>query len=117
MFEKHEKEVCSTALRDIKDALDVVGGKWKLQILMAILSGNSRFRELERNIPKLTSKVLAKELKDLEEHLLIKRSVYGTKPVTVEYTATEYAETLGPLLMTLRNWGMNHRLRVMGAKD
>lgn len=105
---------CSSAMLPVRDALDVISGKWKLMILISISSGNNRFREIERSIPKITSKVLAKELKDLEEHQLIKRTVYDESPVIVEYTTTPYATTLGNVIKELRDWGVNHRKKVIG---
>ena len=75
---------CSSAMLPVRDALDVISGKWKLMILISISSGNHRFREIERSIAKINSKVLAKELKDLEEHQLIKRTVYDETPVIVD---------------------------------
>lgn len=98
----------------VRDALDVISGKWKLQIIISIQSGNKRFREIERSIPKITSKVLAKELKDLEEHQLIKRTVYDESPVLVEYTPTPYSESLQDVIMALQKWGMNHRKKILG---
>jgi DNA-binding HxlR family transcriptional regulator len=77
---------CTGALLPIRDSLDVISSKWKLQIIISLKHGNKRFREIERSIPKISSKVLAKELKDLEEHQLIKRTVYDDFPVLVEYT-------------------------------
>jgi DNA-binding HxlR family transcriptional regulator len=105
---------CTAAMLPVRDALDVISGKWKLMILISISSGNNRFREIERSVPKITSKVLAKELKDLEEHQLIKRTVYDDSPVIVEYKTTSYAKTLQPVIETLRNWGVNHRKKVIG---
>jgi DNA-binding HxlR family transcriptional regulator len=98
----------------VRDAIDVISGKWKLMILISISSGNSRFREIERSIPKITSKVLAKELKDLEEHHLIKRTVYDEFPVVVEYTSTTYSNSLHPVIEALRQWGISHRKKVIG---
>lgn len=98
----------------VRDTLDVINGKWKILIVMSILGGNKRFKEIERSIPKISSKVLAKELKDLEEHQLIKRTVYDTSPVLVEYTATDYVFTLGKVIEELHHWGVNHRKRIMG---
>jgi DNA-binding HxlR family transcriptional regulator len=98
----------------VRDALDVISGKWKLQIIISIQSGNKRFREIERSIPKITSKVLAKELKDLEEHQLIKRTVYDESPVLVEYTPMPYAETLQDVIIALQKWGLNHRKKILG---
>ena len=105
---------CSSSMLPVRDALDVISGKWKLMILISISSGNYRFREIERSVPKITSKVLAKELKDLEEHQLIKRTVYDESPVIVEYKTTFYAKSLQPVIEALKNWGINHRKKVMG---
>jgi DNA-binding HxlR family transcriptional regulator len=100
----------------VRDALEVVNGKWKLQIIISIGQGNQRFREIERSIPGISSKVLAKELKDLEQHQLIKRTVYDDTPVTVLYTTLPYAETLQPVIIALHDWGVNHRKKIMGKQ-
>ena len=104
---------CTGALLPIRDALEVLSGKWKLQIIVAISAGNSRFREIERAVTGITSKVLTKELKDLEEHQLITRTVYTGKPVLVQYTLAEYAESLENVIVALNEWGSNHRKRLM----
>jgi len=111
---KHNHTECTSAMMPVRDALDVISGKWKLQIIISISSGNKRFREIERSIPKITSKVLAKELKDLEEHQLIKRTVYDESPVLVEYTATPYSDSLQDVIGALRKWGLNHRKKILG---
>jgi DNA-binding HxlR family transcriptional regulator len=111
---KKKHTECTTSLLPIRDALDVISGKWKLQIIISISSGNKRFREIERSIPKITSKVLAKELKDLEEHKLIKRTVYDDSPVLVEYTLLPYANTLKKVIKSLNDWGVNHRKKIPG---
>lgn len=107
---------CLGALLPVRDALDVISGKWKLQVIISIIEGNKRFREIERSIPKITAKVLSKELKDLEEHGLIKRSVYDEIPVLVEYTPEPYADTLKDVIEALHTWGQNHREKIMGKK-
>ena len=104
---------CTGELLPIRDALDVISGKWKLQIIISIAHGNKRFREIERSVPQITSKVLAKELKDLEEHELIKRTVYDASPVLVEYTLLPYAQTLEDVINSLHKWGSNHRKKIM----
>ena len=107
---------CISAIRPLRDALDVINGKWKLQILVAIRTGHQRFREMERSIPGISSKVLAKELKDLEMHLLIKRTVHEGPPVQVSYEASPYAATLDPVIFALRDWGARHREKIMGQE-
>ena len=105
---------CLEAMIPVRDTLDVISGKWKLLILISVSSGNYRFREIERSIPGITSKVLAKELKDLEEHQLIERNVYPDIPVMIEYKTTIYAGSLGKVIEALRDWGLNHRRKLFG---
>ena len=105
---------CATAMLSLRDALDVVSGKWRLLILVAIAAGNQRFREIERSIPDISSKVLAKELKDLEMHQLIKRTVREGPPVLVTYELLPHADTLDPVIFALRAWGKQHRQQIMG---
>lgn len=113
MVVKHSHKECNSALMAVRDALDVISGKWKLQIIISITTGNHRFREIQRSIPKISSKVLAKELKDLEEHELIKRTVYDESPVLVEYTVLPYADTLDDVINALYNWGIQHRKKIL----
>jgi DNA-binding HxlR family transcriptional regulator len=105
---------CHKMIMPVRDALDVISGKWKLPIIIAVSRGHKRFRDIERSIPKITSKVLSKELKDLEMHKLVKRTVYDTQPVTVEYTLTPYASTLDSVIIALQRWGIQHRKKMLG---
>ncbi|RZK93291.1 MAG: transcriptional regulator [Hymenobacter sp.] len=105
---------CVSTLPLLRDALDVINGKWKLLILVAIATGHHRFREIERSIPDISSKVLAKELKDLEQHQLIRRTVQEGPPVLVTYEVLPYADTLDTVIFALRDWGLNHRKKIMG---
>ena len=107
---------CITTLPLLRDALEVVNGKWKLLILVALATGHQRFRELERSIPGISSKVLAKELKDLEQHQLIQRTVQEGPPVLVTYELLPYADTLDPVIFALRDWGKGHRQKIMGQE-
>lgn len=108
---------CTSALLPVRDTLDVIGGKWKLLILISIWEGNKHFREIERSIPKLSTKVLAKELKDMEANKLITRTVLNGFPVRTEYTPTEHSKTLKSVISELQKWGINHRKQVFGIED
>ena len=103
---------CSAHLLPVRDALDVLSGKWKLPIIMALSFGNYRFKELHRQVG-ITPKMLSKELKEMEQHQLVKRTVYDTIPVSVEYSLTPHGATLKEVLRTLGEWGTKHRKRVM----
>jgi DNA-binding HxlR family transcriptional regulator len=105
---------CLKALTAIRDALDVLNGKWKLQIIIAISAGKFKFKDIERQIPRITPRMLSKELRSLEENQLIKRTVYDTLPVTIEYKLTPHSKTLDKVIVELRNWGMLHRKKILG---
>lgn len=110
--------VCPISMQAVSDALEFLGGKWKLSILMALITGGKqRFMELERNVSGITPKMLSKELQDLEMNQLVTRNVLNTKPVTVEYAITPYCESLKPVLVALGDWGSGHRVLLMGRKN
>ncbi len=111
--EKIDHSECRIKMLPVKDALDILSGKWKLQIILALSFSNKRFNQLVRDIPGLTPKVLSKELKDLEINELISRTVYDTQPVSVEYRLTAYGQTLKPLIGELHKWGTKHRKRII----
>lgn len=113
-MKKKEHKECLSALVPVKDTLDIIGGKWKILILISVWEGNRHFREIERSIPKLSTKVLAKELKDMEANKLVIRTVVNGFPVRTEYTPTEYSKTLQKVINELRNWGVIHRKEIFG---
>ena len=100
---------CKATLNAVADALYVIGGKWKLRIIVALKDGNKRFNEMQRLIEGISAKVLSSELKDLELNGFIRRNVFTSTPVVVEYELTKYADTLGEVLQALSEWGAMHR--------
>lgn len=112
-FPLMEKHACRQRLKAIGDALYAIGGKWKLQIIVAMLEGTCRFNELQRSIEGISSKVLASELKDLEMNGFIRRNVTTGTPVLVEYELTGYSHSLKHVLDALYEWGSQHRVEVM----
>ena len=105
---------CTQMILPVRDALDILSGKWKLPILISLSFGNKRFRQISREIPNITDKMLSKELRDLEMNQLVKRTVYDTLPVTVEYSMTNYGKSLEKVIEELAKWGMQHRKRILG---
>ncbi|AMR27661.1 hypothetical protein A0257_11520 [Hymenobacter psoromatis] len=106
---------CAHTMQALRHASLVVSSKWKLQIIVALLAGTQHFRGLERGVPGISTKVLAKELKDLEAHQFIARTVYPGPPVVVEYHALPYARSLDPVIAVLKEWGMQHQQRLEAA--
>ena|SRR5256885_14373834 len=110
---KHAKSACQSKLLAVRDALEVLSGKWKIPVIIALSHGNFRFRELHRQVEGITTRMLSKELKELELHKLIKRTVYDTVPVTVEYELTPHGRSLHPVVDALYKWGQLHRDQFM----
>jgi DNA-binding HxlR family transcriptional regulator len=106
------KKCSGTYVLAVNDTLNVVNGKWKLPIMGSLLYGKKRFKEMEREIPKITPRMLSKELKDLEANGIIKRTVYDTTPVTVEYELTESGNSFKMVLDVMVEWGLQHRDRM-----
>ena len=67
---------------------------------------------MQRLIEGISAKVLSSELKDLELNGFIRRNVFTSTPVIVEYELTKYADTLGDVLQSLSEWGAMHREEV-----
>jgi len=114
--EEREYHKCLGLILPVSDAINVLSGKWKLPIIISLQFGNKRFSEIAKDIPKITDRMLSKELRDLEMNKLIKRTVYDSVPVIVEYSLTEYGESLDDLIQELYKWGTKHRKKVM-ARD
>jgi DNA-binding HxlR family transcriptional regulator len=110
------QEECTKAILPVRDALDILSGKWKLPILIALMFGNKRFSQMAKQIPGITDKMLSKELRELEMNQLVKRTVYDAVPVVVEYAMTPYGKTLEKLIEELQQWGVKHRKRII-ARD
>ncbi|MDF7814118.1 helix-turn-helix domain-containing protein [Hymenobacter sp. YC55] len=104
---------CRDAYRAVRDTLDVVSGKWKLVILAVLLEEKQRFKELSRKIG-ISPRILSKELQELELNKLVTRTVCDTRPVTVEYAATEHAQTLGDVIHAMHQWGQLHHATIVG---
>ena len=107
-------ETCQGIIRPVRDALEVLNGKWKLAIIGSLTLGTKRFKQIAKDVSGITDKVLSKELRDLEANQLIKREVYDTFPPTVEYSITAHGKSLESVINELRKWGLSHRKKIMG---
>ena len=90
----------------LKKVIDIVGGKWKIMILCVIdYREVVRYGELTRAIHGITNTMLANSLKELEADGLVERKQYDEMPVRVEYSLTDKAISLIPILLELKKWG------------
>lgn len=89
----------------LKEVLDIIGGKWSMPIIYILSKGKMRFKELERSVEGINTRMLVKELKNMEANGIINREVFATVPPTVEYTLTPKGEKLLPSIASLHKWG------------
>lgn len=102
---------CSS-INPVNTTLRVVGGKWKPLILWHLSHGTKRFSELQKELPGVTQKMITQQLRELEMDGLVNRKVYPVVPPKVEYSLTDYGETLAPVLTEMAKWGEKHNLKV-----
>jgi len=89
----------------LKEVLDIIGGKWAMPMIYILSKGKMRFKELERSVEGINTRMLVKELKNMEANGIITREVFATVPPTVEYTLTNKGEKLLPSIVSLHTWG------------
>ncbi|MFO0983805.1 MAG: helix-turn-helix domain-containing protein [Planctomycetota bacterium] len=100
----------------VEAAIDVFGGKWKPVILWWLNQRTHRFAELRRAIPGITEKVLTQQLRELERDGIVARRAYPTVPPRIEYSLTDYGQSLKRALRAICEWGRIHIERI-GAKQ
>lgn len=97
----------------LTSALSVMVGKWKPLIIWELTEhGTMRFSELRRGLAPITEKVLTQQLRELEAHGLVSRTVHPVVPPHVEYATTEFGESLNRALEPLGQWGHEHAARI-----
>lgn len=99
----------------VNDTLNVISGKWKLPIIGTLLFGKKRFKDLQDNIEKITPRMLSKELKELELNGVVKRNVYDTTPVRVEYELSESGKKILDVMDSMIEWGLAHRQEIVDS--
>ena len=106
---------CRFRINAVKDSMDILTGKWKIHIVGTLLyAGKMRFMDLQREVGGIGSKMLSKELQDLEMNNLVTRTINNTKPITVEYELTDFGRTLEPVIDALAQWGIHYRETLFG---
>lgn len=96
-------------LRDVRDVIDLIGGRWRGAILASLCDKEKRFNELKRDLGTITPRTLVKELKYLEMNKLISREADEDGGISVVYRLTEHGHSLNPLIETIVTWGQKHR--------
>ena len=95
---------CGTAV-----TLALISGRWKLNILWQLLDGKLRYKEIRHKIPNISERMLAMQLRELENDGLVSRHVYPEVPPRVEYELTPLGRTMEPMLRSIDEWGDAYR--------
>ncbi len=98
----------------VETTLTLIGDKWKVLILRDLMPGTKRFGELKKSIDTVSQKVLTAQLRDMEANGLVHREVYAEVPPRVEYSLTEFGQSLKPILDAMWNWGEDYKNSVTG---
>ena len=96
---------------------EVLYGKWKIRLLYFIQEGSKRPSELQRKIPDATRRVLDMQLKELEKHELIYKTIYPQVPPKVEYNLTDLGLSLMPVINAIGTWGDENQEQLRAAID
>jgi DNA-binding HxlR family transcriptional regulator len=75
----------------VRDVLDRIGDKWSTLILVTLANGPLRFSAVQRAIPDISKRMLTQTFRDLQRDGLIARTVFPTRPPSVEYRLTPWA--------------------------
>ena len=92
----------------VQATINVLAGKWKVQILWHLSFGAARFAELRDKLKTVSEKVLTDQLRQLEEDRVVLRHVSESIPPAVTYRLSREGEKLVPMMDLLCDWGSNH---------
>lgn len=110
---KDSQVLCREVL-SIGDTMDVLRSKWTVEILTAILCGNTRFKDILTAVHGLSDKVLTERLRQMADDRLIgKHECYGYPP-HVEYNLTDHGKQLYVIVYRMTEWGLEHRRLMLG---
>lgn len=93
----------------IRNILSRIGDKWSMLVLYTLKTDEAkRFKELQRNIPDISQKMLTATLRMLEADGLVKREAFAEVPPRVEYSLSDKGKTLLPHINALLSWATDN---------
>ena len=103
MMTKDEMPICPVA------TVQIIGSKWKLLIMRNLLARPWRFNELKKDLSGISQKVLTDSLRSMEADGIVTRTVYAEVPPRVEYALSPLGESMRPIIMAMRQWGLDYQ--------
>lgn len=111
---KDQQVLCREVL-SIGDTMDVLRSKWMVEVLTAILCGNTRFKDILTAIHGLSDKVLTERLRQMVDDRLLEKHECRGYPPRVEYNLTDHGKRLYAIVYHMTEWGTEHRLLILNA--
>lgn len=102
-MQNQKKDTCP-----FQEAMDLMAGKWTMTIINTLMAGKMRFKEMERAIPGINTRMLVKDLKQLEKQGILIRTPYATVPPTVEYSLSSKGLSLKPVVLAVQDWAIKN---------
>ncbi|MCL6604998.1 MAG: helix-turn-helix transcriptional regulator [Paenibacillus sp.] len=100
-------ENCS--LCPVEFTVNIIGGKWKILILYHLINNDMiRFNQLQKKLSSVTHRTLTRQLRELEEDGMVNRVTFAEVPPRVEYSLSDKGKSLTPILLQMRDWGLQH---------
>lgn len=104
---------CIPHLRAISDTQYVLSGKWKVVIIGSLSFSKKRFTELKDTLQGIGSKMLTRELQELVQNGIVKRTAAEDGGKAVEYELTTYGYSVKPVIDAMAAWGKQHREHII----
>ncbi|MDO6964157.1 winged helix-turn-helix transcriptional regulator [Rhizobium alvei] len=100
----------------VRDVMDQISGKWSMLMLLELASGPKRFGVLRRSVPDISQRMLTQTLRELQRGGYISRTVFPTKPPSVEYQLTPLGQSFMKPLAMLVDWAETNHDRIRQAR-
>lgn len=88
----------------VEAAFEIIGKRWTGLIILTLMDGPKRFKDMAESITNMSDRMLAERLKELEAAGLVIRSVYPEIPVRIEYSLTDKGKSLQHVLQEVQTW-------------
>ncbi|MBU6360517.1 MAG: helix-turn-helix domain-containing protein [Chloroflexota bacterium] len=108
----NQRNVCACP---VENATQLISGKWKARILWKLHHRTMRYGELRRELIGITEKMLAQQLREMENDGLIVRTQYPEMPPKVEYSLSKFGKSFSPILEQIALWGQQYQTEIVRA--
>lgn len=113
---KHKTYSCTNGC-PVEATLSVIGGKWKGIILYHLMQETKRFNQLQDQLSNVTPRMLTRQLRELERDGVVHREIYPQVPPKVEYSLTEFGQSLTPIISLMESWGQQYVTDVVTMRE